>query len=272
MTAPDRRTLLQAALAAPWVHGLADLLQDKPTSRPSTRPDPFAEALAAAKAKNAPCLAIAIPAQAEERARLADVLNVWFDEFRGSEVHALFLRAVWLCAPRERLPVRGDETVVLLDPVGARVEGAAIAFEEQGPCCGALHALLDRYETARRAQLQKVHPKSTEPEAGARELALLAAHAGGMNEEFTKLVNRLVELCTPGSYVLWMWRTTSDANLEIAAEMVIASTWSRGPARDHLPFGVVESPLRAKEPVGDPCPACGMAIRSRRASVALRFL
>lgn len=273
----ERRTLLQAALAAPWVHGLSDLGQDKPASRPSTGPDPFAAALGAMKQLAAPGLAIAIPETEAERVKLAAALNDMLESAQAPTVLALFLRAVWVCAPAARLPLKNGENVVLLDPVGARVEGLQLPVEQwENPsadrwCIGQLHAALDRFEKARRAAM-----RSKDAEPGERELEAVVA-SGAPTPEYYRMLQETAALCVPGSYILWTWRTTPDKHVRDACEQLIRFAWTRPDERNHLPFGVVEAKLEkpvASGGCGSPGSmiACGMALPQRRSLFVLRFL
>src|SRR5262245_54137896 len=93
-----------------------------PGSRPSSaasasprRPPPLREAFTAMNARHSCGIAIAIPADAVERERLARWLNEWLLEPYLGPAAALFLRAVLVCVPAAELPLRPDEDAVVFD-------------------------------------------------------------------------------------------------------------------------------------------------------------
>jgi hypothetical protein len=180
----------------------------------------------------------------------------------------LFARAVVACVAADALPLGAGENVVLVDADGARLAGAKVAFQTGNDAAStveALHALIDVRENVRWAGR-----KAGEPAAGEGEIELLLR--GGPAEQLAAARARLATLCGPGSYALWRWRVTPDPReKDLCAEAILPAWHAVAAAPAPLPFGVGEAP-HPKRIVEDPCPACGMAVLSRRSLRALEFL
>lgn len=279
MATSRRVFLLGSAASAAWVFGWEQLQDPRgqdpakpkgepaaPASRPHSQRS-WIDALAAQKKRNAPGLVLAIPEVASERAAMLDLLND-LAEPHSMPGLALFARAVAVCVPRNHPALAPGENVALVDTDGARLAGATVGFgpdADRAEVAERLHALLDVRELPRWKEKEAA---ATAP--GAREFESLLR--GVPENQVPELKQVVAKATTPGSYVLWRYRVSKDEReRQLCQEMIWSALMLPAERVPTLPFGVVEKP-NPKAPKEDPCPFCGMAIRTRRATYVLEFL
>ncbi len=138
-----RRAFLRWSLGTALVYGLSDLLH----ADEAPADDAYAQALAHMQRTGSYGVAIAIPAEPDARAALGALIEQLAPQPARTEIgytdtQRLFLSAVFVCAPRERLPAAPGETIVLLDAAGARLDGANVDCSVAAALVPALERLL----------------------------------------------------------------------------------------------------------------------------------
>ena len=279
MTTSRRVFLLGGAASAGWVFGW-EQLQDPQKQEPGvpkgapTRPDSrplsprsWIDALAAQNQRKAPGLVLAIPESAADRAALLHLLND-LAEPHCTHGLALFARAVLVCVPPNHPALAPGENIALVDTDGARLAGSKLSFAANTGAQDVaehLHALLDVRELPRWKEQDAVAKAP-----GAEEFAELLR--GCSDKRAQELKQVVAKVTTPGSFVLWRYRVSTDGReRQLLYELIWVATNLQKERVRTLPFGVVEKP-NPTAPREDPCPTCGMAIRSRRATYLLEFL
>jgi hypothetical protein len=212
-------------------------------------------------------LAVVVPADARGRERLGERLAARIpvmNAHMGIPPAALpFLEAVWVCAPASEVGAQPGETLVLLDPQGRRVAGAAIDFDDAAAFQAGVRELLDGDGRAA-ARVEA----ATTPELATAVEQVLESEAG--SDEFYRAYSALGESLRSGPAVVQAYLGLAEGSQarSYLGGLLGERYWHMIQQARGLPYGVSWR-VEMNEP--EPCPPCGMASPSIEGRTFLRF-
>ncbi|MGE0712885.1 MAG: hypothetical protein AB7N76_14195 [Planctomycetota bacterium] len=175
----------------------------------------------------------------------------------------LLLSCVWVCASAEQAGAKPGETLVLLDPQGKRLDGAAIDLGAKD-ALARIRALVDGKQGERRqARVERVRED--------RKLAAAlddVAAKGSVSRGAVALQERLDEAAP--ALVDLAERTKEPGEVKGTLDSMLGRAyWQRLNAAQAFPYGV-QWKVEVDQP--EPCPPCGMAMPSMTGRKFIRYL
>lgn len=247
----SRRDLLTLAAAGALVLGLDQLT----LAEDGWELGAWSAALATMRIQKRHGVVVVLPPDAAGRKRIAEQLGERIpiaDERRPLDpVAPWFLDLVWVLAAGERVQAQPGETLVLVDPQGKRVAGAAVPLGDARGFAEGLEALL-----AGEGRLD-ARADAASPE--------VKKHVANVQRDWpdgdgTGVESRLwfqEHLDQVGSAVLRAWRTTpAGSGKDRLGELLREACAARCGSDTGLPFGVK---WKLERTIPEPCPPCGMA-------------
>lgn len=248
-----RRDLLTLAAAGALVLGLdrLALADDDGWEQPA-----WDAALRSMQATKRHGVIVIVPPDAAGRRKVAEALARRIPIVQGfggglDPLGPWFVECVWVCASAQRAQAQPGETLVLVDPKGKRVAGAAVSLDDAGAFARGVEALLTgegrldgrakaaSAEVKRRVADLQTAKDHDEPEAAANARQWLFAH---IEEAASALVQA--------------WRAAGPEAKRQLESLLQHGCAARAGASEGLPFGIRWKVART-EP--EPCPPCGMA-------------